>query len=327
MKSFVHHEGKLTIKDMPSPTALENEVVISLKYAGLNRRDLYIEERRKDVAEALILGSDGAGIVESTGKNVTRFKEGDEVIINPSLRWQENSEAPPENFDILGMPDHGTFAEKIAIHEDQVELKPDHLTWEHAGVLSLAALTAYRALFTKGNFKRGQTVFIPGAGGGVATYLIIFAKHAGGRVITTSRDAEKREKAKKILGADIVLSTNSDWEEALKEETVDIVIDSIGKATFNRSLAILKRGGTFVMFGATTEDVVPLDLRHFFYGQFKLVGSTMGSREEFLDMLSFIKDEGIYPELDKVFPLDKANDAFAYLKDSDQFGKVGLKIK
>src|SRR5699024_4562922 len=157
------------------------------------------------------------------GKNVTRFKEGDEVVINPSLRWQANSEAPPEHFDILGMRDHGTFAEKIAIHEDYVELNTDHLTSDHAGVIALGALTAYRARFTKENFKRGQTVFIPGAGGGVATYLIIFDKHAGGRVITTSRDAEKREKAKKILGADVVLSTNSDWEEALKEETVDIV--------------------------------------------------------------------------------------------------------
>lgn len=325
MKAFVHEFGKLKLKDMPEPVADKDEVVISLKVAGLNRRDLYIPGRRGDEAEALILGSDGAGIIESVGEEVTRFNVGDEVIINPSLYWHENSDAPPEGFDILGMPDHGTLAEKIAISGEQVEKKPEHLTWEQAGVLALSALTGYRALFTQGKFKRGQTVFIPGAGSGVATFMIIFAKHAGGKVIATSRSAEKRKQTKEILGADLVIDTNSDWQKELKDETIDLVIESVGRATFNRSLDVLKKGGRIVTFGATTEDVVELNLRDFFYGQYKLIGSTMGSREEFRTMLEFIKKEGIYPEVDQTFTIDQCQEAFDYLEENKQFGKIAIR--
>src|SRR5690625_3565110 len=147
--------------------------------------------------EALILGSDGAGVIEAVGEGVDQFAVGDEVIINPSLRWDKNSDAPPEGFDILGMPDHGTFAEKIVISANQVEKKPHYLTWDEAGVLALAALTGYRAMFTKGKLQEGQTVFIPGAGSGVATYMIQFAHAVGARIIVTSRDKRKREKTLK----------------------------------------------------------------------------------------------------------------------------------
>src|SRR5699024_2125703 len=114
------------------------------------------------------------------------------------------------------------LAEKIVVSEEQVESKPKHLSWEEAGVLALSALTGYRALFTKGNIKESDTVFIPGAGSGVATYLISFAKNVGARVIVTSRSETKRKQAKE-LGADIVLDTNSDWPEELKEETIELV--------------------------------------------------------------------------------------------------------
>lgn len=325
MKAFVHEYGELKLKEMAEPVAKQNEVVISLKFAGLNRRDLYIPNRRGSEVEALILGSDGAGVIESIGEEVTRFNVGDEVIINPSLNWEENSDAPPKGFDILGMPGHGTFAEKIAISEEQLEIKPEHLTWEQAGVLALGALTGYRALFTKGKFEKRQTVFIPGAGSGVATYIIIFAKHVGAKVIVTSRSEEKRKQAKE-LGADIVLDTNSDWQKQLKNETIDLVIDSVGEATFNRSLKVLKRGGRIVTFGATTDDTVDLNLRDFFYGQYKLIGSTMGSREEFRSMLEFIKKEGIYPEMDQTFTLEQSQKAFDYLEENKQFGKIALRV-
>lgn len=120
---------------------------------------------------------------------MTNWKPGDEVIINPALRWDRNSDAPPAGFDILGMPDHGTIAEKIVIDKNQLQRKPAYLSWEEAGVLALAALTGYRALVTKGRVKEGETVFIPGAGSGVATYMIQFAKALGAKVIVTSRSA------------------------------------------------------------------------------------------------------------------------------------------
>src|SRR5690625_3845066 len=244
---------------MPEPKATHGEVIVALKVAGLNRRDLYIPNRMGNKEEALILGSDGAGVIEAVGEGVHQFKVGDEVIINPSLGWEKNSDAPPEGFDILGMPNHGTFAEKIVICASQVERKPDYLTWNEAGVLALAALTGYRAMFAKGNLQKGQTVFIPGAGSGVATYMIQFAHAVGARVIVTSRDAQKREKSLKI-GANRAIETSSDWEKELADETIDLVIDSVGKATFNRSLQVLKQGDKIVTFGETKEDIVELNL-------------------------------------------------------------------
>ncbi|SDQ65907.1 zinc-binding alcohol dehydrogenase/oxidoreductase [Virgibacillus subterraneus] len=325
MKAFVHEFGETKIKDMADPFADHGQVTVSIRTAGLNRRDISIPKRRGDEAAALILGSDGAGIIESVGEGVTDFSIGDEVIINPSLQWYENSDAPPKGFDILGMPDNGTFTEKIVLPAEQVEAKPEHLTWEEAGVLALPALTGYRALFTKGGLKEGDTLFIPGAGSGVATYLIQFAKNVGAKVIVTSRSADKRQRAKE-LGADIVLDTNSDWTAELENETIDLVIESVGRATFNRSLEVLKKGGRIVAFGATTEDTIDLNLRKFFYGQYQLFGSTMGSRQELRAMLKHIERFKTHPVVDSTFSLDKANEAMNYLEQGKQFGNVALVV-
>ncbi|SHG24997.1 quinone oxidoreductase family protein [Ornithinibacillus halophilus] len=323
MKAFVHEFGELKIKEMPDPTADKGEVVVKLRTAGLNRRDLYIPNRRGPEKEALILGSDGAGVIEAIGDDVTNVKVGEEVIINPALRWNKNSDAPPEGFDILGMPDHGTFAEKIAISAEQVEKKPSYLTWEESGVLSLSGLTGYRALFTKGQLTEHDTVFIPGAGSGVATFLILFAKSRGAKVIVTSRSVEKRKQALAI-GADQAIDTNSDWLEELEGETIDLVIDSVGRATFNRSLNVLKKGGRIVTFGATTEDTIEFNLRAFFYGQYQLFGSTMGSREELLALIELMEYQKIRPVVDRTYSLDQTLEAFNYLEDHNNFGKVSI---
>lgn len=324
MKAFVLEYGDLKMKEMEEPKAGQGEVVVALKTAGLNRRDLSVPNRYGE-KEALILGSDGAGIVDAVGEGVTEFQVGDEVIINPSLGWYENSDVPPKGYDILGMPGHGTFAEKIAISAEQLESKPTNLSWEEAGVLALSALTGYRALFTKGQVKETETIFIPGAGSGVATFLIQFAKNIGAKVIVTSRSQEKQKQAKE-LGADIVLDTDSNWPEELAAETIDLTIDSVGRATFNRSLDVVKKGGKIVTFGATTEDVIDFNLRKFFYGQYKLFGSTMGSREELKALLAHVNKFDMHPVVDQTFSLDDAVKALDYLKEGSQFGKVALRI-
>lgn len=193
-------------------------------------------------------------------------------------------------------------------------------------MLALAALTGYRALVTKGQVKALDTVFIPGAGSGVSTYMLQFAKSLGAKVIVTSRSEEKLEHAKD-LGADLAIATESDWKKELEDEVIDLVIDSVGRATFNRSLEILKKGGRIVVFGATTEDNIDLNLREFFYGQYQLFGSTMGSREELRELLQLMEEKQLRPVVDKVFPLEEANQALTYLKDSNQFGKVALKME
>lgn len=326
VKAFVHNKGNLEIVEMAQPEVGQDEVLVTLKTAGLNRRDLYIPNRRGEQADALVLGSDGAGIIEVIGENVTSVKVGNEVVINPALRWNENSVAPPASFDILGMPDNGTFAEKIVIHADQVEPKPKHLSWEEAAAVALAGMTGYRAMFTKGSLEAGETVLIPGAGSGVATFLIQFAKNIGARVIVTSRSEEKRQQALAI-GADLAIDTNGDWEDALKDETIDLVIESVGRATFNKSVSVLKKGGRLVVFGATTEDTVELDLRSFFYNQQQIFGSTMACREELRSMLSHMEKYKMKPIIDRVFSLEEANEAFYHLENSENFGKIVFTIK
>ncbi|MTD31447.1 zinc-binding dehydrogenase [Planomicrobium sp. YIM 101495] len=323
MKAFVIEAGELVVKDMSQPKPGKGEAIVALKTAGLNRRDLNLKRRHGNQPEPLIIGSDGAGVVEAVGDGVTNVAVGDEVIINPSLRWFEKSAAPPAEFDILGLPDNGTFAEKIAISAEQLEQKPAHLTWEEAGGLALAALTGYRAMFTQGSLQKGQTVFIPGAGSGVATYLIQFAKNIGARVIVSSRSEEKRKHALET-GADRAIANDADWKQELADERIDLVIDSVGRATFNRSLNVLKKGGRIVIFGATTEDNVDFDLRSFFYGQYQLLGTTMGSREELREMIKHVNKYGMHPVVDRTFPLEQAQEAFDHLAEGAQFGKVIL---
>ncbi|WP_029420374.1 zinc-binding dehydrogenase [Alicyclobacillus macrosporangiidus] len=329
MKAFVHFgEPGLAgtrFTDVPDPQPGPGQVRVRLNTAGLNRRDLRVTNLAKPGDPLVVLGSDGAGVIDQVGEGVPNVRAGDEVVINPSLNWFENAPAPPPNHEILGSPTNGTFAEFIVIDARQVEPKPAHLTWEEAGVLPLAALTAYRALFTRGRVQAGQTVLIPGAGSGVATFLVQFAKAAGARVVVTSRSEEKRRRAE-ALGADVSIPTETDWLAALGGEKVDIVIDSVGAATFGKCLAALKPGGTLVTFGATTGDDVTIDIRSFFYGQFNLLGTTMGSRDEFREMLRFVAEHQIHPVLDRVYPLADAGEALRRLRDGEQFGKIGLRI-
>ncbi|KHE67192.1 zinc-binding dehydrogenase [Halobacillus sp. BBL2006] len=331
MRAIVH-EGKtgfegLSVKEVERPSIGNKDVLVKVHTAGMNRRDVAVVTKRHQAEDpALIPGSDASGTIEAIGEGVTKFEAGDEVVINPGLGWQENSDAPPEGFEIVGLPDNGTFAEYYSCTEDHVERKPSHLSFEEAGVLPLAALTAYRALFTRGQLKADQTVLLPGIGSGVLTFALKFSKALGARVIVTSRSSEKQKEAL-ALGADRAIDTNCDWNEELSDETVDLLIESIGEATFEKSLNVIRKGGTIVTFGATTDDQVQINIRQFFYGQYNLLGSTMGSAEEFREMLTFIEEEQIKPQLDRLFKLEEYKEAFEYLRDTKNFGKIGFSLK
>lgn len=162
MKAVFFEKGQLLVGEQDEPTLQKGEVLVRIKSASVNRRDLYTPNRLGNEAEALILGSDAVGIIEEISEDVKGWHIGDEVIINPSLRWYAESPIPPDDFEILSLPDNGTFAEKIAISAEQLEKKPAYLSWEEASTIGIAPLTGYRALFTKGEIKKGQTIFIPG---------------------------------------------------------------------------------------------------------------------------------------------------------------------
>ncbi|RTR27153.1 NAD(P)-dependent alcohol dehydrogenase [Robertmurraya yapensis] len=329
MKALVHAEINgfegLAYREINEEQPKAGEVRVALKGAGLNHRDLFTLTRHKNTDPPLIIGSDGAGIVDAIGEGVTNVQVGDSVIINPGLGWKENSDAPPADFEIVGLPFHGTFAEKIVIPAENAVHKPEFLSWEEASVLSLAALTGYRALFTRGKLQAGMKVLIPGIGSGVATFLLQFAKAAGATVYVTSRSKEKCMKALE-LGADKAFDSNVDWTAELVGEKMDLIIESVGAATFNKSLDQLRPGGTIVTFGASAGDVVEFDLRRFFYGQFNLLGSTMGSGEEYLEMLQFIEKHEIKPIIDRTYHLSEFKEAFERMEKAEQLGKIGFSI-
>jgi zinc-binding alcohol dehydrogenase/oxidoreductase len=325
------HEGKVGMEglnygDLAEVNPGPGEVRVKLKTAGLNHRDLFVLQRHRDTDPALIIGSDGAGVIDKVGEGVVGVEIGTEVILNPSLGWKNMSDAPPEGFEIIGLPDHGTFAEQIIVPAENAVAKPAHLTWEEAGVLSLAALTAYRALVTRGKVQAGMKVFIPGIGGGVATFLLQFAIAAGADVYVTSRSEEKRARALE-LGATAAIDSNGDWNQALSGVKMDLVIESVGAATINQSMQQLRPGGTLVIFGSSTGDTVELNLRKFFYGQYNLLGSTMGSAEEFQAMIEFISKHNIKPVMDKMYPLNQFADAFKRLEEAKQLGKIGFYVE
>ncbi|OUM92067.1 zinc-binding dehydrogenase [Parageobacillus thermoglucosidasius] len=331
MKAFIH-QGNPGLEntfytDMEVKEPNKGEVKVRLKTAGLNHRDIWNLYRRPEDAGPVVLGSDGAGVIEEVGPGVEHdVHVGDEVIINPSLRWPVKSDAPPSDFEIIGVPANGTFAEYIIVPAENVEPKPKHLSWVEAGVLPLAALTAYRALFTRGKLQPHQTVLIPGIGSGVATFALLMAKAVGARVIVTSRSEMKRKRAME-LGADIAIDSESDWKEALSGEKVDLVIESVGPATWDKAMDALKVGGTIVSFGATSGDIVQINLRKLYFGQFNILGTTMGSHEEFREMLRFIEEHQIRPVIDIVYPLSAAKNAFKRMIEGMQFGKICLRIE
>lgn len=323
------HEGPSGIKGVKiaervKRTLATDEVLVRLKASGLNRRDLLNIMWRSEQDAPLVLGTDGAGIIEEVGSGVEEWHLGDEVILHAGVNWLTKSDAPPATFEILGSSFDGTHAQYIVIPASLLVKKPAYVTWEEAGVLSVAALTAYRALRTKGRAKKGDTVLIPGIGSGVATFLLQMSKALGCRVIVTSRSKAKQERAME-LGADVAIDTSVDWNEALLGEKVDIVIDSVGPATFQQSLNQLRPGGTCVTFGATTGDNVEFNLRSFFYSQCNILGTTLGSKEEFMEMLVFMQQHQIHPVIDHVYDLEQGRIALERLQDSEQFGKIVLR--
>lgn len=327
MKALVHKYEKgmagLCYEEVKTQILKKEEVRVKLYFAGLNHRDLFTIAQHD--AKPLIIGSDGVGEIIEIGSISKSFKVGDKVIINPGLNWRKNSDAAPENLKILGNPVSGTFAEEIILPIENIAMKPEYLSMEEASVLSLSALTAYRALFTKGNLSKEDTILIPGIGGGVATYLLQFAKAIGATVYVTSRSTKKLELAEK-LGANKGIKSEGNWNELLDGKKMDTIIETVGAATFHQSLRQLRKGGTMVLIGSSTGDKVEFNLREFFYGQYTLKGTTMGSTEEYQEMLNFIEKYKIKPVVDEVFRIENFEKAFNYLEKGKQFGKVSFAI-
>jgi zinc-binding alcohol dehydrogenase/oxidoreductase len=241
-------------------------------------------------------------------------------VILPSLHWGADERHPGPDFEILGDRTNGTYAELVAVPEANLFPVPHGWDWPEAAALPLAGVTAYRALFTRGGLQAGETVVILGAGSGVSTIAVALAHMAGARVLVTSSAPEKIERARELGAAGGVLYTDHGWAQQL--EPADLVIDSVG-STWPDSLSVLKPGGRVVAFGATGGDQATVNVRSFYFGQFSLLGTTMGSPRDFAGLLGML-DPRWRPAVEAVMPLERAGEAHARMERHDHFGKLVL---
>ena len=313
----VHEGGVLVYETVPDPKPGDGEVLVELRCAGLNRRDSYVSRGVYPFPLPLIPGSDGSGVRRDTGE---------EVVIYPAFGWAPGEAFPGDSFEILGGPRDGTYAELVAVPVANLLRKPSRLSWEEAAALPLAALTAYRALFTRARLQPGETVLVLGAGSGVSTFAVQLGAQAMARVLVTSASDEKIDRARE-LGADagVNYATTPDWPAAVKElGGADVVIDSIG-STWQQSLECLRgRGGRVVVFGATGGTDVTLQVRPFYFGQQSLLGTMMGSPDDFAGLLRMVDTGSWRPVIDSVRPLGEAAAAVERMVSGAQFGKLVL---
>lgn len=325
-------EEGLRYEDVDEPEPGSGEVVVRLRNAALNRRDLFATQGMYPGVTPDILpgvpGSDGSGEVYAKGDGAESPDEGTEVVINPALYWGDNPRLPGKDYRILGLPDDGTYAQFVKVPADHVFPKPSHLSHEEAAAIPLGALTAYRALFTRGQLKEGETVFVPGIGGGVATFLVQMATAAGAAVFVSSGDDEKIEQAKE-LGAEGGVNYNSeDWSKELKSMSggVDLSIDSIGGEVFNNLIALAKPGSRIVVFGATAGPASKVMTISIALKQLDVFGTAMGSPEDFRSMLEFYEKHGLRPIVNETFPLEETTAALNLMEEGGGTGKIVLEI-
>jgi zinc-binding alcohol dehydrogenase/oxidoreductase len=321
--------NQLSVADMPAPTAGAGETVVTIKAAALNHRDVWIKAGQyAGLKFPCVPGSDGAGVVSAVGDGVDRAWIGREVIINPSFGWAGSMAAQGAEFSILGLPRDGTLAEGIAVPVSQLTAKPEHLAWKEAAALPLAGLTAYRALFTRAGLRTGERVLVTGIGGGVALFAAQFAVAAGAEVWVTSSAPEKITQAVALGVKGGFNYTEKTWTaEALKTAgAFDVIVDSAGGEGFDGLIDVAAPGGRIVFFGATRGNPQLLAMRKVFWRQLSLLGTTMGSPEDWTAMVEFVNARKIKPVVSALLPIEHAEEAFGLMERGAQFGKIVLSI-
>jgi NADPH:quinone reductase-like Zn-dependent oxidoreductase len=300
----------LQLGERPAPEVPDGWARVRLRAMSLNHHDLWSLQGVGLRADRLpmILGCDGAGLDD----------DGNEVVVHAvvsSPDWRDDETLDPGR-SLLSERYAGTFADQVVVPRRNLVPKPAGLTFEEAACLPTAWLTAYRMLFTRSGLPPGSTVLVQGAGGGVSTALVALGSAAGYRVWVTSRDEAKRAKALE-LGADQAFESG-----ARLPERVDAVMETVGKATWSHSVKSLRPGGTIVVCGATSGDAPPAELTRVFFLQLRVVGSTMGTRDELARLLQLCAVTGVRPVIDRSLPLEQARDGFAQMLSGDVFGKI-----
>jgi NADPH:quinone reductase-like Zn-dependent oxidoreductase len=315
-----------------------DDVLIEVRAAALNRLDLWMTAGLPNITPVypFIVGTDGAGVVRKVGAGVTTVRPGDRVMINPAISCGRCSaciggEEPlcPE-FGVLGEHRPGLAAELAVVPERNVALVPEGMPWPAAAGFSLATLTAWRMLTSRALLQAGETVLVWGIGGGVSLAALQIVLHLGARAIVTSGSDGKLERARELGAAAGLNHTTEDVVAGVRKLTggrgADVVVDSVGEQTWNNSLRALRKGGRLVICGATTGPSVALDLRRLFWYQWSILGSTMGSRREYAEVVRLAHEGRLWPVIDRVVPLANGAAAYERMQRGDQTGKLVLEV-
>ncbi|MBI2641347.1 zinc-binding dehydrogenase [Candidatus Roizmanbacteria bacterium] len=314
----------------------KNEALVRMKACGLNRLDIWIRDRYgPNIVFPHIPGSDVSGIVEEVnGKS--SFKKGQAVVINPAFPCNICSRCLKglscERVRIFGYNTQGGYAEYVVVPIDQLYPKPNNLTFIEVAAFPLTFLTAWHMLAGRAALKKGETVFIWGASGGLGLAGVKIAKYLGARVIAACSSDQDGRQIKKITKADYVINYKKEnVVKAVKEITdglgVDVVFESVGVSTWNTSLEILRPLGRVVIAGTTSGEIAKLNLSNVYYNQFSILGSRMGTKDEFEKVLVFVSKGLLAPFIDKVYPLKEAALAQKRMQESKHIGKIVLKVE
>ncbi|HRE83392.1 MAG TPA: zinc-binding dehydrogenase [Opitutaceae bacterium] len=321
--------NQLSVTSVAAPKIGKGEALVHLKAAALNHRDHWIKQGQyAGLKFPCIPGSDGAGVVTFVDPAADKSWKGKEVVINPSFDWGDSERSQGSSFSILGLPRQGTLAEQVAVPVSQLAVKPPHLSWAEAAALPLAGLTAYRALFSRARIEPSDRVLITGIGGGVALFALQFAVALGAQVWVTSSSREKIARAVSLGARGGFDYSASDWVKlaASSQSGFDLIFDSAGGPGFEGLIDLVAQGGRIVFCGATHGNPPLLPMRKVFWRQITLLGTTMGSPQDWAAMLAFVARHQLRPMVSRVFPLDSAADAFQLMERNDQFGKIVVTI-
>ncbi|HEX6133742.1 MAG TPA: alcohol dehydrogenase catalytic domain-containing protein [Longimicrobiales bacterium] len=333
---FAEHGGPevVRIEEVPVPEPAVGEVRLQVAAAGMNHLDVWVRRGLPiETTMPHIGGSDVAGVVDAIGSGVSGVREGDRVVVDPSLscgvcEWCMAGEEPLcVSYRILGEHTNGGFAEFVVVPARNLHPVPEGYPLETAAAAPLAFLTAWRGLITRGRLRAGESVLITGASGGVATAAIRVAKHAGAQVfaVTTADNVERV----RSLGADVVYDRESvDVSSAIWSDTgrrgVAVIFDSVGEATWPQVVRAAARAGRIVVYGGTTGARLETDARLLFWKQLEIIGTTMSNRTEFREVMSLVFAGALEPVVDVVWELDRVREAHARLEAGRQFGKIVL---
>ena len=309
------------LEQIPDPPARAGHRLIRLKAAALNWHDVLVRQGRYGSQLPHVAGADGAGIDVETGA---------EVVILPSLWWGNNESAPSANWQILGDHTQGTYAELISVPTEVVFARPAGLSWYETAAMPLVGVTAFRALISRARLRPGESLLVTGAGGGVAPMAVSIASALGARPFVTSGSDDKIARAVAGGAIDGVSYRSPSWPTDAKALSpggagFDVILDTVG--SWPESLKALKPGGRLVVLGASAAEIAPVDVRSFYFGQYSILGTTMGSPADFWGLLDLMATTTLAPpRIDREFPLAEVAAAHTYLEDGGAFGKIVLTI-